>query len=831
VHARLAGLARQQGVTVFMVVQAALAVLLARLGAGVDIPVGVPTAGRTDAALEDLVGFFVNALVLRTDVAGDPSFTELLGRVRERWLGALEHQDVPFEYLVEVLAPERSMGRHPLFQVMLGVQNNAAAVLELPGLRAEPVPAGRTQARFDLHVHLAETSGADGRPAGIRGELTAAADLFDQGTVEAIVARLVRVLAVVTAAPGIRVREVEVLAAVEREQILRGWNNTAALTPEGAVPELVAEMAVRTPDTVAVACGDARVSYRELVARAARLAWVLAGAGAGPEQVVGLCLPRGAEMITAMLAAWLAGAAYLPVDPAYPPERIAFMLADSRAVLVAGTSATADMLPGTVPVIRLDDPAVVAAAGPAVPSTAGPVRVLRSGQLAYVIYTSGSTGTPKGVGVSQAALGNMAVALRPALGAGPGIRALQFASFSFDASVLDVAVVLAAGGTLVVATARQRAEPGLVTELIGRCAVQAASVVPSLLEVLDAEGVPGLTSVVAGAEPLPERLAEVWGRERRLVHAYGPTEATVIVTTAAVGRGAPQVPPIGRPVANMRVFVLDGWLGPVPAGVTGELYVAGAQLARGYAGRAGLTAERFAACPFAAGVRMYRTGDLARWRADGQLEFAGRADDQVKIRGFRVEPSEVEAVLAGHPEAGQVAVAARQDSPGDARLVAYVVPAGGREEAIGDVAGLAAAVREFAADRLPQYMVPSAVAVLEALPLTPNGKVNRAALPAPQYAGPASDAAPRDEREAALCGVFAEVLRVERVGVHDSFFELGGHSLLAVRLVSRVRTVLGAEIGVRAVFDAPTVAELAIRIGDRKNARPALRPRPRQEES
>jgi amino acid adenylation domain-containing protein len=773
VHAQVAGLARGRGVTVFMVIQAALAVLLAKLGAGQDIPVGVPTAGRTDAALEDLVGFFVNTLVLRTDVSGNPSFEQLLGRVRDAWLGALEHQDVPFEHLVEALAPERSLGRHPLFQVMVAVQNNDPAVLDLPGLTAEPVSAAAPPARFDLELSLAETFEA-GHPAGIGGQLIAAADLFDPGTVRAVAARLAQVLETVTAAPDARLHQVEVLAPAEREQILCGWNDTAAAVPGAAVPELITR---QRPDAVAVVCGAARVSYRELVVRAERLAHRLAEAGAGPGSVVGLCLPRSAEMVTAVLGCWLAGAAYLPVDPEYPAERARFVLSDSGASVVVGASG----------VQRLADSA------PAKP-----------GQLAYVIYTSGSTGQPKGVGVSQRALQNVVAGMVPVLGTGPGVRVLQFVSFSFDVSVLDMAVTLTAGGTLVVATAAQRAEPGLVARLAARSGVQVASVVPSLLGMLDQSDLAGTAVVLVAGEPLPAPLAQAWGRDRCLVNGYGPTEAAVLATTAQVGPEKGPVP-IGRPVPGTRVYVLDDWLCPVPAGVPGELYLAGAGLAQGYQHRPALTAGRFVACPFGAAERMYRTGDLVRWRGDGQLEFAGRADDQVKIRGFRVEPGEVQAVLATCPAVAQAVVAAREDTPGDIRLVAYVVPAA-------DSGDTAMVVREFAASRLPGFMVPSAVVLLTALPLTRNGKLDRQRLPAPDYAALVSDAGPRDEREAVLCAVFAQVLGTERVGIHDSFFALGGHSLLAVTLIARLRE-RGVNVSVRALFTKPTPASLAASAG------------------
>ena len=836
VHARLAAVAREQGVTLFMVVQAALAVLLAKLGAGDDIPVGTGIAGRTDTAAEELVGFFVNTLVLRTDVSGDPEFTELLGRVREFWLGALEHQDVPFERLVEVLAPDRSLGRTPLFQVMLTMQNltvendaiAAPGAVGLSGLQAGRLPAGRISARFDLDLSLAETWDGRGQPGGLRGPLLAAADLFDRATAVAIVARFARVLAVVAADPGVRLREVGVLDSGERAQVVAGWNDTAVDIPGAMVAELIWARAQVCPDAVAVACDGLNASYGELVARAARLGWYLRSVGAGPETVVGLCLGRGPEMVTAMLGTWLAGAAYVPLDPGYPVGRLEFMLADSGAGVLVTRGGVAGLAAGTV--VGLDDPQVVAALA-AMPGGVPPGHVV-GGQLAYLIYTSGSAGAPKAVAVGHGGMANMAAGLGPVLAAGPGRRVLQFASFSFDASVLDVVVTLTAGGTLVVASAADRADPGRLMTMVRRTGVGSASVVPSLLGVLDAAAVPGISRLLVGAEPLTGQLAAAWAAGRELVNTYGPTEATVMVTTTApLGPAAAGAPPIGAPVANTRLYVLDRWLCPVPPGVTGELYVAGAQLARGYAGQPGLTAERFVACPFGvAGERMYRTGDLAKWvkgegeAAGGQLVFAGRADDQVKVRGFRIELGEIEAVLAAHPQVAQAAVMVREDTAGDRRLTGYVVPAG---ELAGEAGpGLAVAVREHAAGRLPEYMVPAAVVVVEALPLTPSGKLDRNALPAPDYAADEAGREPASVAEELLCGVFAEVLGVERVRPEDDFFALGGHSLLAVRLVSRARTVLDTELDITAVFEAPTPAGLA---GVLAAAGPARAPLARRE--
>ncbi|HEV3293195.1 MAG TPA: amino acid adenylation domain-containing protein, partial [Streptosporangiaceae bacterium] len=744
-HARLLSAARANGVTVFMVLQAALAVLLSKLGAGLDIPAGAAVAGRTDEALDDLIGFFVNTLVIRTDLGGDPAFTELAGRVRRASLAGLEHQDVPFERLVEELAPARSLARHPLFQVMLTVHNNIAPELNLPGVRAAgelASPADSPMARFDLDVNVAEGFGTGGMAAGIHGVLTGAADLLDASSIAVMAGRLVRVLEAVAADPGLRVSGIDVLDAAERHQLTAGWNDTAVEVPSAMVPELVAEQVRRVPDAVAVSCADERVTYGELGARAARLAGYLRGLRVGRESVVGLCLPRGPEMVVAILAVWAAGGSYLPVDPGLPGERVAFMLADAEPVCLLAMSAAAGAVCGlgsATPVVMLDDPRVAVAVA-AVPADGPASAPVLTGQLAYVIYTSGSTGVAKGVAVTHGGLANTTGVFSPVFGVSPGAGVLQFASFSFDASVLDVAVSLTSGACLVVASAAQRADAGLLRDLVMSAGVRVTSVVPSLLEALAPGDLRPVRRLVVGAEAISAGQAGAWAADRVLVNTYGPTEAGVMVAAGVVDPdrvSAGVAVPFGRPAGNSRLFVLDEWLCPVPAGVAGELYVAGVQLARGYAGQPGLTAARFVACPFAAaggpgqsgtvaGERMYLTGDVVRWTAGGELVFAGRADDQVKIRGFRVEPGELSAVLAAHPRVAQAAVIARADTAGDRQLVAYVVAADG-----GDGGGLAGVLREYAGSRLPDFMVPAAVVVLDGLPLNVNGKLDRKALPAP----------------------------------------------------------------------------------------------------
>jgi len=819
---------------VFMVVQAALAVLLAKLGAGTDVPVDAALAGRLDEALDELVGFFVNTLVIRTDLSGNPPFAGVLDRVREVTLAALAHQDVPFEKLVEELAPARSLARHPLFQVMLTVRNTEQPGLELPGARvAEPLAQaadepGAAVATFDLEVGVAEALDGGGRPAGLRVAVTGSADLFEPSTVARLAGWLAGVLEQVVADPQVRVGGVKVLGEAEREQVVTGWNQTPAAVPTVPWPLLFEEQAAACPDAVAVMCGGEQLTYAGLAARAAGLAGVLAEEGAGPEVVVGLCLERGIELLTAIVAVWLAGAAYVPVDPQLPAQRAAFILADARARVVAGPREVLTGLAGqgvAEPMVIVDGPAV---AGLAWTRDTGLGARVRADGLAYVIYTSGSTGAPKGVALTHAGLANLTAVFGSLLGAGPGTAVLQFASFSFDASVLDVVVALGTGCRLVVATDSQRGDPRQLARLVAGQGVAAASVVPSLLEVLDPAYFAGLTSVVAGAERMGRPLAARWARGRRLVHAYGPTEATVIAACGLVRPGDSGPVPFGSPIPGARVYVLDEWLSPAPIGVTGEVYIAGSILARGYAGQPGLTAERFVADPFGptGGGRLYRTGDLARWTGAGQLVFAGRADEQVKIRGFRVEPGEVQAVIAACPGVAQAAVVARQDAPGQVRLAAYVVA----QEATA-AAGLPAAVRELAASQLPGYMLPSAVIVVETLPVTVNGKLDRAALPAPDYTagvGGGQGRPPADAREERLCQAFAEVLGLVTVGVDDDFFALGGHSLLAMSLVTMVRDRLGGELPLRAVFEAPTVALLAARLASqpetKTRARPALRP-------
>uniref|UniRef100_UPI0038999820 non-ribosomal peptide synthase/polyketide synthase n=1 Tax=Streptomyces yaizuensis TaxID=2989713 RepID=UPI0038999820 len=834
-HRRLLEVARAEGVTVFMVLQAALATVLSRLGAGTDVPIGTAVAGRTDQALDELAGFFVNTLVLRTDLSGNPTFAETLGRARESLLAALAHQDVPFERLVEELTPARSLARHPLFQVMLTLENTARAggggLAELPGLEISVLPTGTVPAKFDLDLGFTETFDPAGNPAGMRGTLIAAADLFDPDTADRIAARLVRVLDQLAHRPELRLGAVDMLDAAERSLLVEGWQDPAVPVAETTLPELFEAQAARTPDAIAVTDGEVQVSYAELDARAERLARHLTDRGVGPEDVVGVLMGRSAELIVAVLAVLKAGGAYLPLDPENPAERIESVLVEAGAVCVVTSVASRHALPVAVPVVLADGSGVDGSGSGSGSGTVGSEaddasgtarrRAVRPDHPAYVIFTSGSTGRPKGVVVPHRNVVALFAAARGVVGFGAGDVWSWFHSLAFDFSVWELWGALLHGGRVVVVPFEVSRSPGEFAGLVVREGVTVLSQTPSAFHQLVGAGagvgvgagLGGVRVVVFGGEALESHRLAGWGERLggggpRLVNMYGITETTVHVTHVDVspGPGVSGGSVIGRGLAGLSVVVLDEWLRPVPVGVTGELYVSGAQLARGYLGRAGLTGERFVASPFRPGERMYRTGDRARWSADGRLVFGGRADDQVKIRGFRIEPGEVEAALTAHPDVARAAVVVREDTPGDLRLVGYAIP---RDGVVAD--GLAEVVRGFASDRLPSYMVPSAVVLLETLPLTVNGKLDRKALPAPAYTGGAGRA-PADAREELLCQAFAEVLGLSSVSVDDDFFALGGHSLLAVSLVEWLRQ-RGVPVSVRALFTTPTPAGLAAAAG------------------
>ncbi|WP_407555943.1 amino acid adenylation domain-containing protein [Streptomyces sp. Pv4-95] len=825
VHEGLRRLARETGASMFMVVHAAVATLLHRMGAGTDIPLGSPIAGRSDEALDDLVGFFVNTLVLRTDLSGDPSFTELLTRVRETDLAAFSQADVPFESVVEKLNPTRSLSRNPLFQVMVGHHARTGEGLELPGLRAEYVPFRTGSAKFDLVFSFTEHTPADGA-GSLNCRLEFATELFDPETAERLGARLRGLVTALVAAPERPVSQAEILAPQERQLVLEGFNATAREVDEASLPALFARRLAERPDAVAVVERSRSVTYAQLDARSNRIARLLVSHGVGAESVVGVAVPRSVDMVATVLAALKLGAAFLPLDLVHPADRLAYMIEDSAAALVVGTETVAGKIPEVrdVPVVLLDEPVTAATLAelPESPVDGPPVAL---DQAAYVIYTSGSTGRPKGVVVPHEGISSLVATAVDRMSLEHDSSVLQFASIGFDVFVFELSMALCHGGRLVLISDEARVAGPALTDFLADQGITHMILPPSLVSALPPGcELPAGSTVLVGTETVPPDLFARFGATAHLICAYGLTEATVNSTLWPArehgGRPAGRVP-IGRPDPNTRTYVLDERLRPVPPGVVGELYVSGRGLARGYLGKAGLTSERFVADPFGPpGSRMYRTGDRVRWRADGNLDFLGRVDAQVKVRGFRIELGEIEAALAGHPSVGQAAVVPDRD--GDiVRLIGYAVPEAG-ESAPPDLDPQV--LRAHVAGLVPEYMVPALVVPLAGpLPLTPNGKLDKKALPAPDWSAMTGDARPATGTQARLAALFCEILKLDSVGVHDNFFALGGHSMASMRLLGRIRAEFGAELSIRDVFDALTVAGIAGKLEGAAAARPALR--------
>jgi amino acid adenylation domain-containing protein len=823
----LAALSRQEGVTLFMTLLAAFQALLWRYTGQDDIVVGSPIAGRTRAEIAPLIGFFVNTLVLRTDLSGEPTFRELLGRVREMTLGAYAHQDMPFDKLVDELQPERDMSRSPLFQVMFALQNTPMPALSLAEVTLSPLEAARPTAKFDLTLMLEEAR------EGIRGTLEYRTDLFDRATIERMAGHYRTLLEGIVEAPGRQVSELPMLTAEELHEILVAWNDTGTDYPaDRCVHELFEAQAERTPDAVAVVFGDRQLSYRELNQRANQLAHQLrslgvgriggiggiggaggagGAGGVGPATLVGLCVERSLEMVVGMLGILKAGGAYVPLDPNYPRERLAFMLEDTGAPVLLTQARLLDSLPEHGVQRLCLDTGWEAVARESVDDPRGGAG---SSSLAYVIYTSGSTGKPKGVAVTHQAIARL-VCNTDYISLGPSDVVAQASSSSFDAATFEIWGALLHGARLVGIDKGVMLSPPDLARRLAADGVTALFITTALFNQVAREAPMAfaqLGSLLFGGEasdPRSVRAALQAGRPRRLLHVYGPTETTTFATwheVTDVPEGATTVP-IGRPIANTRAYVLDRWRHLVPAGIPGELYIGGPGVAQGYLNRPELTEQRFVPDPFSGepGARMYRTGDLCRWRPDGLLEHLGRSDTQVKIRGFRIELGEIESALAQHPAVREAVVLAREDSPGDKRLVAYLVT---REAPLPGAGEL----RSYLQGRLPEFMIPAAFVVLDALPLTPNGKLDRKALPAPELDRAALSAgyfAPRTPTEAALADIWSAVLGVEAVGIEDDFFELGGHSLRATQLASRIASALRVELPLRALFEARTVATQA----------------------
>jgi amino acid adenylation domain-containing protein len=806
-------LSRREGVTLFMTLLAAFQTLLYRYSGQEDVSVGAPVAGRSQRNTEDSIGYFANTLVLRTSLSGELSFRELLGRVREVSLEAFTHQDVPFEKVVEALQPKRDLSYNPLFQVLFALHNLPTQAITLPELTLTMVPAESVTSRFDMALDL--RAGAQ----GVRGSLEYSTDLFDERTIKSLIRHLENLLESAVAEPERRLSELPLLTVDEREQMLVGWNDAKAEYPrDTCLHEVFEAHAERTPEAVAVCYEAERITYGELNRRANRLARHLRRRGVGSGDLVAICVERSLDMVVGLLGILKSGAAYVPLDPAYPRERLRFVLEDSRAAVLLTQSGILHTLPvaDDVQVLCLDTDWEAVARE----SDENPGRAATADGLAYVIYTSGSTGRPKGVQVGHRSAVCLLEVTRPVFDFNPDDVWTVFHSYGFDFSVWEIWGCLLSGGRLVVVPGAMTYSPAALYRMLCEERVTVLSLTPSAVrQVVQAredypEQSPSFRLIVCGGEAFPGDLApQLLGWGVPVWNFYGPTEATVWAIIKQVEPDDIQHAsvPIGRPIANTQAYVLDRRQQPVPVGVAGELYIGGDGLARGYLNRPALTAEKFIAHPFCTepGARLYRTGDLARFLADGRLDFLGRIDHQVKVRGFRIELGEVEAALSAHASVSECVVVAREDEPGDKRLVAYLV-------GTSDTQAVAAGeLREHLRSRLPEYMVPSAFVLLPELPLTHSGKVDRKALPAPgidDAAGRGGIQQPQTPVEEVLAGIFAEVLRVREVGVDENFFDLGGHSLLATQLMSRVREVFSVEVGLRRLFEGPTVAELAAHV-------------------
>ncbi len=797
-------LSQQQGVTLFMTLLTAFKVLLYRYTGQEDILVGAPVAGRNQIETENLIGFFVNVLVLRTDLSGNPTFRDCLERVRKVVLGAYNHQEVPFEKLVETLQPERDLSYSPLFQVMFALQNTPMPSLEFSGLTLSPLAVDNGTAKFDLTLDLSETSD------GIDGFIEYNTDLFDGDTIARMVGHFQTLLEAIAANPQQRVSELPLLTAAERHQLLVEWNDTQAEYPKDVcIHQLFEAQVEQTPEAVAVVFEDQQLTYRELNTRANQLAHHLQTLGVGPEIMVGICIERSLEMVVGLLGILKAGGAYVPLDPAYPQERLAFMLSDSQTpVLLTQKKLMTGLTDQKARVVCLDTDWEVISQE----HEGNLVSDVKPRNLAYTLYTSGSTGRPKGVVIEHHSPVALLHWAREVFTAEQLAGVLASTSICFDLSVFELFVPLSWGGKAILA------ENALYLPTLSAAQdVTLINTVPSAIaELLRIDGVPtSVQTVNLAGEPLQNSLVQKLYQQdtiQQVFNLYGPSEDTTYSTFVLLKKGDRQSPTIGRPIANTQIYILDAHLQPVPIGVRGELHISGAGLARGYLNHSELNEEKFIFNSFRnkPGTRLYKTGDLARYLPDGNIEFLGRIDHQVKIRGFRIELGEIEAVLAQHPEVREAVVIAREDQINNKHLVAYVVPPNQEEGTT------PSELCRFLKKKLPDYMVPSAFVSLEAMPLTPNGKIDRRALPVPDQ-GSRSElegifVAPRTPVEEEMARIWAEVLGIKQIGVHDNFFELGGHSLLATQLISRLREAFQVELPLRDLFEAPTVADQTLAI-------------------
>ncbi len=807
----LKALSSQMGVTLFMTLLALFDTLIKRYTEKDDIVVGTPVANRSHSEIEGLIGFFVNTIALRNDLSGDPSFSELLKRVRQTTLGGLANQDLPFEQLVDLLHAERSESHSPLFQVLLSLRAPSNLTMELPELTVSGYEIDNGTSKFDLSLYISDS------PEGLCCMIEYNTDLFNADRIERMAGHLRVLMESAVRDPSQRLSELPILSAEERKNLLVDWNDTAVAYP-GDVPlaQLVETQVERSPDAVAVVFGEQRLTFRAMNARANRLAVELRKHGAGPDQLVGLYVERSTDLVVALLAIVKTGAAYLPMDPLFPPDRLSYMLEDSGARLLV----TEQGLRGTLPAFAGTTILLEDGSWGANPSDNLSIEV-KPEHLAYLIYTSGSTGKPKGVQVPRGALTNFLWSMREWLELSESDRLLAVTTISFDIAGLEIWLPLLVGAQTVVASRESAADGNVLRDLLeshGITFLQATPVTWRLLFEAGWKGKPDL-QVVCGGEAMPPEVAvSLVPAVKRVWNLYGPTETT-IWSTGYMVTDAKKPILIGRPLANTQCYILDGQRQPVPVGVTGELYIGGDGLARGYLNRPELTAEKFVADRFRGGeARLYRTGDLARYQTDGNIECLGRIDHQVKIRGYRIELGEIEAGLSEHPAVREAVVVAREDTPGDKRLVAYYI-ASQVDESEGGTAG-AEQFRSHLSASLPEYMVPAAYVRLESFPLTPNGKLDRKALPAPEADAFATRSyePPRDETEQKIAAIWQEVLQFDKVGREDNFFDLGGNSLQLIKVHSRLRQAFDKEIKVVDMFRFTTVRSLAQRFASEQDS-------------
>jgi amino acid adenylation domain-containing protein len=799
----LKSLSHRHGLTLFMTLLAAFQTLLHRYTGQNDIVIGAPIAGRNRSELEGLIGLFLNVLVLRTDLSGDPTFQELLLKVRDICVGAYAHQDLPFEKLVEELRPERNLSHHPLFQVTFSLQNTPRFPLELTGLTVDDLEVDAEIARFDLELFIEEGE------RGLRGYMNYNTDLFSLITIERMVNHFETLLQRIVVNSEQRLSDLPILTEPETQELLVKWNNTQTDYPrDKCVHELFEEQVERSPDAVAVVFENQQLTYRELNERANQLARHLRKLGAGRETLVGICMERSLEMVVGLLGILKAGAAYVPLNPSYPNERLAFMLQDTRAHVLLTQQRLLEGLPSCEArriCVDTDSEDIKKQ------SRENPVGHTTAENLAYVIHTSGSTGKPKGVQIPHRAMVNFLSSMRQKPGLTERDVLLAVTNLSFDIAALEIFLPLTVGGRMVMISGEVATDARQLSEKMSSEHITVMQATPATWHLLSGTGWQGSKDlkILCGGEALsPELATKLLPKSSSLWNLYGPTETTIWSAFHQVQSGDGPIP-IGRPITNTQIYLLDSYLQPVPIGVAGELHIGGLGLARGYLNLPHLTAEKFIPNPFSAepGARLYRTGDLARYLADGNIEFLGRVDNQVKIRGFRIELGEIETVLAQIPGVREAVVVVREDEA-EKRLVAYLVP---NQDSIPTIAEL----RSFLKSKLPDYMIPSAFVFLDAFSLTPNGKVDRRALPPPDKTRPDLEeafVAPRTPLESEIARIWGEILKLERVGIHDNFFDLGGHSLLATRLLSRVGKAVDLDVPLRSLFENPTVAALAAEI-------------------